>query len=65
MNEAIAEEAGLTYGDVNVVMALFLPTYVDAIEEENPQSEEDLAEMFRADTDHARSESPGFADLVV
>jgi hypothetical protein len=65
MNEAIAEEAGLTYGDVNVVMALFLPTYVDAIEEENPHSEEALSEMFRADADQAKSDSPGFAEIVI
>ena len=65
MNEAIAGEAGVNYGDVNVVMALFLPTYVDAIEEENPQSEEELAEMFRADADQVKSDSPGFADIVV
>jgi hypothetical protein len=65
MNEVIAGEAGVNYGEVNVVMALFLPTYVNAIEEENPQGKEELAEIFRADADQAKSDSPGLANLAV
>ena len=56
MSEAITAETGANKGDIYNVMGLFLPTFVDAIEEEKPQDDTALAELFRADADEAESE---------
>jgi hypothetical protein len=56
MSEYITAETGASKGDIYNVMGLFLPIFLDAIEEENPQDDKALAELFRADADEARIE---------
>jgi hypothetical protein len=46
-------------------MGLFLPIFVDAIEEEHPRDEEELAQLFREDMEEVKSDSPVFADTVM
>ena len=64
MTQAIAAETGASEGDVNGVLALYMPTFVDAIEEENPPDDETLADLFHADAEEARSENPAFAGMA-
>ena len=64
MTQAVAAETGASEGDVNGVLALYLPTFVDAIEAENPPNDEALADLFHADAEEATSESPAFAGMV-
>jgi hypothetical protein len=57
INRAVIAETDAKEGDINDVMALFLPTFVDVIEEENPLDGEALAELFRTDAEEIRSDS--------
>jgi len=65
LTQTVAAQTGAREGDVNNVMGLFLPIFVDAIEEEHPRDEEALGELFRADVDEAKSDSPTFADMAM
>ena len=51
MSEVITAETGASKGDIYNVLGLFLPTFLDAVEEENLQDDTALAELFRADAD--------------
>ena len=57
INRAVIAETEAKEGDINDVMALFLPTFVDVIEEENPLDVEALTELFRTDAEEIRSDN--------
>ncbi|MFL7868413.1 MAG: hypothetical protein AB8I58_06265 [Anaerolineales bacterium] len=65
LTKTVAAQTGDQVGDVNNVMGLFLPIFVDAIEEEHPRDEEELAQLFREDMEEVKSDSPVFADTVM
>jgi hypothetical protein len=55
--QAVKAETGAREEQVNSVMALFLPTFVDVIEEENPPDEEVLADIFHEEAEEIRSDN--------
>lgn len=57
MSQAITAKMGAGKADIYNVLGLFLPTFVDVIEEENPQNDEELADLFRAEVDAAKGKS--------
>jgi hypothetical protein len=64
MNEAIAADTGAQYADVNGVMALFLPTFVDAIEEEAVKDPLALRTLFRVEAQEIQAQDPGMAQTA-
>ncbi len=65
MNKAIAEETGASEEDVNGVMGLFLPTFEEAIAEEEPEDGGALNKMFKQETDDLKKQSPSFAKMAL
>jgi hypothetical protein len=64
MNKAIAEEADATEEEVNGVMSLFMPSFVDAIEEEDPEDSKALGKMFKKESDEMKKE-PSLARMAM
>ncbi|MEA3335171.1 MAG: DUF937 domain-containing protein [Chloroflexota bacterium] len=58
MNKEIAKETGATEEEVNGVMSLFMPTFVGAIAEEDPEDSKALGRMFKEDSEETKRESP-------
>ncbi len=65
MNKEIAEETGATEEEVNGVMSLFMPSFIDAIAEEDPKDEKALGKLFKDDTEEAKKSSPSFAKMAM
>lgn len=65
MNKAIAEESGATEEEVDGVMSLFLPTFVDAIAEEEPQDEKALGKMFKKEEEEIKKSSPSLVKMTM
>lgn len=65
LTQAVAGQTGASEGDVNNVLGLFLPTFIDAIEEEHPQGEAALAGVFRADAAEARRDMPAVEEMAL
>jgi Bacterial protein of unknown function (DUF937) len=65
MNKEIAKETGATEDEVNGIMSLFLPTFVDAIEEEDPQDAKGLGKLFKSDEEEVKKSSPSLAKMAM
>jgi hypothetical protein len=65
MNKAIAEETGATEDQVNGVMGLFLPTFVDGIAEEEPEDAGALNKMFKQESEEVKKSSPSLARMAM
>lgn len=65
MNKAIAEESGATEEEVDGIMGMFLPTFEEAIAEEDPKDEAAMSKMFRDETDEVKKKSPSFAKAAM
>lgn len=65
MNKAIAEETGTTEEEVNGVMSMFTPYFVDAIAEEDPKDAGALHKLFKDDTEEAKKKSPSLAKMAM
>jgi len=65
MNKEIAKETGSTEEEVNGVMGLFMPTFIDDIAAEEPQDGAALNKMFKQETEDAKKQSPSFAKMTM
>lgn len=65
MNKAIAKEAGATEDEVNDVMSLFTPLFVDAIAEEEPEDVSVLQTLFKREEEEVERHSPSLAQMAM
>jgi hypothetical protein len=65
MNKAIAEETGATEDEVNGIMGLFLPTFEDAIAEEEPEDAGALQRMFKKEEEDIKKKSPSLTRMAM
>ena len=65
MNKGIAEETGATEDEVNGVMSLFTPFFVDAVAEEEPADAGALGMMFKKDEEDVKKHSPSLTTMVM
>ncbi len=65
MNKAIAEETGASEDDVNGVMGLFMPSFIDAVAEEEPEDANALGKMFGKESKEAKKSSPSLAKMTM
>jgi hypothetical protein len=65
MNKAIAEETGTTEDEVNGVMSLFTPFFVDAVAEEDPEDAGALGKLFKSESEDAKKHSPSLAKMAM
>jgi hypothetical protein len=65
MNKAIADVTGAKEEEVDGIMGLFLPTFEDAIAEEELEDAGALQKMFRREADDAKKKSPSFARMAM
>lgn len=65
MNKAIAKETGATEEEVNGVMSLFLPSFMDAVDEEGPEDAGALNKMFKSATEQITVEMPSVAKMAM
>ena len=65
MNKAIAKEADATEEEVNGVMSFFLPYYLDAIEEEEPEDSNALGKLFKKDEEEVEKKNPSLAKMMM
>lgn len=64
MNKAITEETGATEEEVNGVMGLFMPAFIDAIAEEEPEDSKALGNLFREDVDEVKKQGPSLLKMT-
>lgn len=65
MSKAIAEEAGATEDEVNGVMNMFMPIFLDGIAEEEPEDAEGLGKMLKKDSEDVQKKSPSLAKMAM
>ncbi|MFN2203023.1 MAG: hypothetical protein ACK2UO_17620 [Caldilineaceae bacterium] len=65
MNKAIANATGAKEEEVDGIMGMFLPTFEDAIAEEEVEDAGMLQKMFRSEADDAKRKSPSFARMAM
>jgi hypothetical protein len=65
MNKVIAEETGATEDEVNGIMSLFLPTFEEAIDEDDVPDENALGGLFRTESEKAKKESPSLSRMAM
>lgn len=64
INKAIAEQTGSAEEEVNGVMSQFLPTFENAIAEEDPEDAGALSGMFRKEADDIKKKSPSLGRMM-
>jgi len=65
MNKAIAKETGTTEDEVNGVMSLFTPFFVDAVAEEEPEDANALGKLFKQEEEEVKKQSPSLAKMAM
>jgi len=65
MNKAIAQETGATEDEVDGIMSMFLPSFEEAIAEEDVEDASALQRLFRKEADDAKRQSPSFARMAM
>ncbi len=65
MNKEIAKETGSTEKEVNGVMSLFMPTFVDGIAEEEPEDAGALGKIFKAGEEEVKKQSPSLFNMTM
>lgn len=65
MSKAIAKEADATEEEVNGVMNMFMPKFLDGIAEEEPEDAEGLGKLLKKDSEKVHKESPSLAKMAV
>ncbi len=65
MNQAITEETGATEDEVNGIMSMFLPTFEEAIAEEDIEDPGALQKMFHREAEDAKKASPSFEKMAM
>lgn len=65
MNKLIAEEADATEEEVNGIMSLFMPTFLDGIAAEEPKDSGSLNKMFKKETEAAKKQSPSLGRMMM
>ena len=65
MNKAIAEETGATEDEVNGVMGLFMPTFLQGVSEEEPESAGALNNMFNESKKEVEKQSPSLTKMAM
>lgn len=65
MNKLIAEEADATEEEVNGVMSLFMPTFLDGIAAEEPKDSGALGKMFGKEAEEAKKKSPSLGRMMM
>lgn len=65
MNKAIAKESGATEDEVDGVMSLFTPFFVDAIADEEPEDAGMLGKLFKKESDDVKKQRPSLFKMTM